>query len=58
MRVRRSGGLIFKLPVCLGYGAIGVAAGILCYELRIPWIPSIAAIGLLIAGMMMLRRVD
>ena len=49
---------MFRLPVCLGYVAIGVAAGILCYELRIPWIPSIAAIGLLIVGMMLLRRGD
>jgi len=45
-----------KLSVCWGYVAIGAAAGILCYELRIPWLPSIAAIALLIAGMIILRR--
>ena len=47
-----------RLAVCFGYVAIGVAAGIFCYELRIPWVPSIAAIALLIVGMIILRKAD
>ena len=47
-----------KLTVCWGYIAIGVAAGILCYELHIPWVPSIVAIALLIIGMIILRKAD
>jgi|HubBroStandDraft_2_1064218.scaffolds.fasta_scaffold1463920_1 hypothetical protein len=47
-----------RLSACWGYAAIGVAAGILCYELRIPWLPSIAAIALFIVGMIILRRAN
>ncbi len=47
-----------RLWTCSGYVAIGVAAGLFCYELRIPWVPSLVAIALMIIGMIILRRGD